>query len=261
MSFPLEVSFNQVLEDYISGKLLKEQALELLENKYKTAYVDIKQKFGKDRQSFCCYIKYDFEKWIEICDGAERNKPFLERKYNDDKIQRVIENYVAECNKNDLESGDCIGEVYSEVHQIQNWCRENQETKKLYEKYKAEIEALPETIYQKTTEYLDTPEKIQTEIGKTIAILLKKNYIKKVNTKTNNIEYRITDKVPKLIEFLKIKKNNGEIKLPEIKDIDDFLIKHVRNKKGDTLSDAIRVNKWRKEKKNKSLRSTKNGNT
>jgi len=140
MSFPVEASFNQVLEDCISGKLIKEQALKLLENKYKSAYVDIKQKFGKDRQSFCCYVPCDFEEWIEICDDTERNKPFHERKHSDAKIQRVINKYTAECKKNELKSKDCIIDVYSEVHQIQNWCRENRETKELYEKYKAEIE-------------------------------------------------------------------------------------------------------------------------
>jgi len=140
MSFPVEVSFNQVLEDCISGKLLKEQALELLENKYKSAYVDIKQKFGKDRQSFCCYVPCDFEEWIKICDGAERSKSFSEKKHNNNKIQKVIDEYTAVCGKNELESESCIVGVYKEVYEIQNLCRENQETKELYEKYRAEIE-------------------------------------------------------------------------------------------------------------------------
>jgi len=144
MSFPVEASFNQVLEDCITGKLLKEQALELLDNKYKSAYVDIKQKFGKDRQSFCCYVPCDFEEWIKICDGAERNKSFSEKKHNNNKIQKVIDEYTAVCGKNELESERCIVEVYKEVYEIQNLCRENQETKELYEKYKAEIKKIPD---------------------------------------------------------------------------------------------------------------------
>jgi len=213
MSLPVEVGFNQVLEDCISGKLLKAQALELLENKYKTAYVDIKQKFGKDRQSFCCYTKYDFEKWIEICDGAERNKPLPERKYNDDIIQRVIEKYAADCKKNDLESGDCVGEIYNEVHQIQNWCRENQETNELYEKYKVEIEALPEAIHQKATGQLPlTQNKYITEMIEE-GILSKdgKTPIKSLN----DVAIFLADKGQKvttrLLLDLKLQKDNGEL--------------------------------------------------
>jgi hypothetical protein len=185
MSFLSEASFNQVLEDYISGKIIKEQALELLESRYKSAYLDIKQEFGKDRQSFCCYVPCDFEKWIEICDGAERNKPFPERKNYEDKIQRVIEKYAAECGKNDLESGDCVAEVYSEVHQIHNWCRENREITELYDKYRAKIEVLPGAIQQQTTKQIDTPDKIQTEIDRTIALLLKEKYIKVAKIKAD----------------------------------------------------------------------------
>jgi len=242
MSFPLEVSFNQVLEDCISGKLLKEQALELLESKYKTAYVDIKQKFGKDRQSFCCYTKYDFEKWIEICDGAERNKPLPERKYNDDIIQRAIEKYAAECKKGDLESGGCVVEVYNEVHEIQNWCRENAETKELYEKYKAEIEKISEVIHQQITEAQDRAEKIKTETERTIAILLKADYIKKIKTTNGDIEYRKANTVKNIKEFLKLKKGNGTIIIPEINEIDAFMEEYLRNETGSSLYHAIRMN-------------------
>jgi hypothetical protein len=256
MSTLSEASFYQTLEDCISGKILKEQALELLKSKHKSALIDIKQKFGKDRQSLCCYVPCDFDEWIKICDGSERSKPFPERKYKDDLIQRVIDKYAAECRKNDLESGDCVSEVYSEVNQIQNWCRENREITELYEKYKAEIQVLPETNHQQTGKQLDTPEKIQIEIDRTISILLKDNKIKGAKTKKGNIEYRISTLVPQLQTYLKMKKKNGIILLPEIENIDDFIIQYVKNKKGDSLYDAIRASNDRKKKQAAKIQNT-----
>jgi hypothetical protein len=139
--------FQRVVEDYIAGQLSKEQALKLLESKYKSALINIKEAFGKDHQSFCCYVPCDFDQYIKICDGAERNKPMSECLVNNNSnkiIQKIIDKVAATYKKSDLESGNVVVEVYQEVHQIQNWCRENRELTKWYEKYKTDIEATPD---------------------------------------------------------------------------------------------------------------------
>jgi hypothetical protein len=143
------LSFQRIVEDCIAGQVLKERALKLLESKYKSALIDIKEAFGKDRQSFCHYVPCDFDQYIKICDSAERNKPMPERLVNDNIIQKVIDKVTATYKKNDLESGKVTVEVYQEVHQIQNWCRENDELTKWYEKCKSEIEGIPDTPQQK----------------------------------------------------------------------------------------------------------------
>jgi hypothetical protein len=147
------VSFQKIVEDCIAGILSKERALKLLESKYKSSVIDIKEAFGEDFHSFCCYIRCDFDKYIKICDGAERNKPLYERLAYNNVIQKVIEKVETAYKENGLESEDAVRDVYQEVHQIQNWCRENRELEKWYEKCKADIEALPEMAAQNVQEF------------------------------------------------------------------------------------------------------------
>jgi len=101
----------------------------------------------------CLSLELEIETQIAENVGISREE-YNRRIENDEEMPECIEKY-REANRQRkifeeklithelrerLESGNCIGEVYSEVHQIQNWCRENRETKELYEKYKAEIE-------------------------------------------------------------------------------------------------------------------------
>jgi hypothetical protein len=255
----IEVLFMQVADDCIAGKITKEQAFQRLEIRYQSVYKDIKKELGEDHIGFCFCVPCDFKKWVNICDGVERNKPHDSKWKNSHKIiQNVIDkvtaNYRDILGLEDWES-KADDEVWQEVHQIQNICRENREVKELYKKYEAKIKALPEVIHQQTIEHLDIPEKVQAAIEKTLAILVKEGLIKVIKLKTGQNEYRITTTVPKIKRILEVKKNEGEIMLPDIKGIDEFLIKHIKNKNGDTLKDAIRTNKNREKKKHEKCKT------
>ena len=247
-----EVLFLQLVDNCIARKISKEQALQQLETLYKSIYKDIKNELGKDHISFYCYALYknnecDFDKWVEICDGAERSKPLRERKYNEDIIQRVIDKYSAECKRNDLESGDCVSQVYSEVHQIQNICRENKELTELYEKYKAEIKTLQESKQPQIIEKLGDPQWVKKQTERTLKLLCLDEHIVEVIKENGTKDYHINSDAPTVQEFLKTRKELGIIELPEIDDIDIFMIREMKSPTGNPLNASIRMIKNRKK--------------
>ena len=143
-----EMRFVQVVDDYIAGKMTKEQTLELLKSRYEAVHKDIRKELGEDHISFCCYVPCEFEEWIEICDGAERNKPLPDRLNNGKIIQNVIDKVTANYRdvlklENWESKADC--EIWQEVHHIQSLCRENREITEYYEKYVLEIKSIFDT--------------------------------------------------------------------------------------------------------------------
>jgi hypothetical protein len=238
------VSFQKIVEDCIAGTLLKERALKLLESKYKSSVIDIKEALGEDFQSFCCYVPCDFDEYIKICDGAERNKPKSERLVNDKIIQKVIEKVTAAYKKNDLESGKVVIEVYQEVHQIQNWCRENRELAKWYEKCKADIDALPDILSQKVNV-------AKNNIDMAIDLLIDYSYIKKIEKrkikdKIIPEEYWIITSVKDVMGFLEEKKRADKIHIGDIK---TFMKTKLKGKKGGSIANSFKTEKSKARKK------------
>lgn len=252
----VEILFHQILEDRIGKKYSKEQALELLKQRYELSCKDIRKELGDDAigNSFCCYVPCKFEKWIKICNDAERNKPFSSKKLNARKtIQNVMDKVSSKYKENGLagrkaESG-AIADVSREVNQIQNLCRENSEISELYEKYKAEIkniQQISETPKPQLSEQI-TSDVVQREIERTLALLLKSSSVLRVK---NN--YCITKTVPQIWEELKTKKELGKIEIPEIDTIDNFICLYLRDQKGLSLDDAVRAARNRRTKTDKS---------
>ncbi|MDR2941206.1 MAG: hypothetical protein LBV17_01250 [Treponema sp.] len=240
-------AFQQVVDDYISGKKSKDQSLQLLEYRYKSASINIRQHFGEDRigASYCCYVPCDFDEWIKICDDAERNRPLSERLRSSGKIQTAINKYQAKCKKNDLESGDCIVEVNQEVHEIQNLCRQNRELTNWYEECKAKIEALSDILIKKKK---NTSREIIHILLYHIPPKVKKHepkLIKKIN-KIIPAEYWILTSVEDVKFFLEGKQKSGEI---EIDDIPGFMKTYLKGKKGGDISASFRVEKHKNRKK------------
>ena len=256
MSSMLEAgAFQQVVDDCISGKMSIGQGLQLLKNRYDSAYINIRQHFEEDRigTSFCCYVPCDFDEWIKICDDTERNKPLSESLKSGGKIQKAIDKYQAKCKKSDLESGDCIVEVYQEVHEIQNLCRQNKELTKWYEDCKAKIETLNDTpINQKK----NTPKGIIRILLHHIPPKVKKHeqkFIKEIN-KIVPEEYWILTSVKDVRFFLEEKQKSGEI---EIDDIPGFMKKYLKGKRGGYISASFRVEKHTTRKNRKTGKNRK----
>jgi len=242
---PTEIRFVQIVDDCIAGKTIKKQALELLKNMYDSVYKNIKKEFGEDRVSLCCHGEYEFDAWIKICDGVERNKPRDSKwKTYHHQIQKVINNYEADCGKVDLESGDCAGEVFHEVHQIQNLCRENRELTELYEKYKAKIKNLP-AIPKKQIK--NTPEDIIQILLNHIPPKVKQHEGKKVKDKTFPHTYWITTSIPDVESFLGEKQKSGEI---VIDDIRGFIETYLRGTKGGQPARSYVTKKSHNKQKN-----------
>jgi hypothetical protein len=253
-----EIIFVQVVDDCIVGKITKKQALELLKSRYESVYKNIKKELGEDHISFCCYVPCEFEDWIEICDRAERNKPLSDRLENGKIIQNVIDkvttNYREVLELENWES-KADNEVWQEVHQIQNLCRENREIAEYYEKCVDKIMALQAddvSLPQLVSEEAKSPEWIKNQIQKTLDILCIDKYIETFTRKDGSIEYRINETTTKIQETLKAKKMINQILLPEINDIDDFIINHLRSGVGNSLKDAMRTKKNREHKRTKS---------
>lgn len=249
-------SFQRIVEDCIAGEITKEKALKLLKNKYNSACINIKEALGIDHISFCCYVPCDLDEWIKVCDGAERHNHSPDRIDCDNKIQYVIEKVSARYKDYDLNIGNATGEVYAEVHQIQNFCRENREIEDLYKKSQDEIEGVSDNekmadVPQYILRPEETPENIQKEIERTIAILLKEQkIIKHKNNKDNSISYWIaeTETVSKIQCSLKAKLKSEEIIIPKNEHIDDFIKKHLRSQKGNPLSETVRMANKRAER-------------
>jgi hypothetical protein len=147
-----ELLFHQLADGCITGKKSKEQALQQLLIIYNSVYKDIKKELGEDHISFCCYVPCKFDKWIKICDGAERNKS-RDSKWmtSHNIIQKVIEKVTAKYKENvlaELDKAESVAtsDVMKEVNDIQNMCRENRRLKELYKIYKTKIENMPEKL-------------------------------------------------------------------------------------------------------------------
>ncbi|MFP3089187.1 hypothetical protein LQZ21_02535 [Treponema sp. TIM-1] len=119
--------------------------------------------------------------------------------------------------------------------------RVKNEVNSYIQEYKKNIDAnilTPKSEIQANV--FSNPETVQVEIDKTIAMLLKECLIKKVKN-----EYRITTLLSKIQATLKIKKMDNLITYPEIEEIDNFIITYLKSKKGNSLQDALRVEKNR----------------
>ena len=245
----LEMHFKGVVGDCLKGNTTKEQGRQLLDYTYISASEITKEKLEKYRAEarFYRYVPCDFDEWVDICDNTTI-KPFPENKQYNDEINLVIEKYEAIFEKLDLEANHCAIEVFREVFHIRKLCRESREITGLYEKYKVEMDALPDVKRQQATEQLNTPEKIQAEIEKILSILCLEKYIKKTKWETG-VEYHATASVPEIQTALKMKKEDGTITFTETNDIDSFMIKYLRFPDGKSMKKAIETYNKRQKKK------------
>jgi len=253
-------SFHSVLDDCINGKLSKKQGIKLLEQKYKSASKEIKEEFGEDSigMSFCCYVPCDFNKWIDICDGAERNKPCdIKWKNSHNIIQKVIDKVTSKYLENMLGTPknaemEALNDVMSEVHNIQNLCRYNREITEIYKKYKAIINELPNIS---TKQNKNTSQDIIQILLDYIPPKVKKHEGKKIKEKIFQDTYWITTSVPDVQSFLEGKQKSGEI---IIDDIPAFINTYLRGIKGGDPSRSYITEKSKKKKqKQQALNNSK----
>jgi hypothetical protein len=253
--------FQQVVKEANDKSLTREGAIQKLKELYESNLIDIKTEL-KDHFEIFAFHNYlggtkSIEQYIDICNRLENSQSELERNNYETLIQQIINGVAADCRKygRDEEADfTAILTVRDEIEKILALCCENRKVKELYEKYKDEIEVLflkngNEILPQQEIPQLGNPDWVQKQIDHTIALLLAEKYIKKHKIKGDDFEYRPAKSVSKIIETLKAKKQLRFIVLPEVEDIEEFLITHVRSPKGNSLYDAIKEMHKRENKK------------
>ena len=95
---------------------------------------------------------------------------------------------------------------------------------------------------------LDNPQWIKEQTEHTIALLEAKKHIKKVKTKNGNVEYWLATNMPVARETIRAKINLNSITLPDVENIDEFMITHFKSRNGNPLEDSRRSEKNRKKK-------------
>ena len=244
--------YKAIVADYKAEKYSsQEEALSILESQYFFSFIEIKKEMSKDFETYPFYrwLTGEIDEYIRVCEKSETS---LSSQMIDAVIKGVQKSDENGDDPEMMRSYDEIAKlVYLQVNKVYDLCCKNRETKKLYVKYRAEIEAMQDKgkidFPQNTSGQLDNPEQIQRQIDKTIGILLKENYIKRTKNKKGNIEYRITETTTttEVIEALKTKKGMNVITLPEIKDAVNFVIKYLKSKNGNPIKDALRAKKQR----------------
>jgi hypothetical protein len=158
-------SAEEIVKDYKDGKLTTEQALDKIGTKYNTSLIDIKKEMHDQFEIFQFYRKVpcDVDEYINACDRLENSPSPQERENYETIIQKIINGVKTDCDDvwgqgQDNSSSTAILNVRKEVDKIREFCRQNRETKELYEKYKAKIEAGPDTPEKSQTPSLSLPQ-------------------------------------------------------------------------------------------------------
>jgi len=141
--------YQKIVKNYKAGKYTsQEEALAILESQYFSSYIEIKEVMSKDFETYPFYrwgMVVDIDEYIKICEKSEVSSSSKER----DIFIEVIDGIIKRIQKSDEEGDDpelmrkydeVAQLVYMQVEKVRNLCRKNRETKKLYDKYKSEIE-------------------------------------------------------------------------------------------------------------------------
>lgn len=225
--------YKAIVADYKAGKYSsKEEALSILESQYFFSFIEIKEKIRFEGYSFFLHGKLpNIDEYIKVCEKSEISPSSIERDANAQRIDEIIKNYqVASEEGGDAELvlsySEAAAVVYREVDKVREFCRKNRETKELYEKYKAEIETLPDIPIKRKK---CTPEEIIQILLDYIPPKIKKGEPKTIRDKVFPGGYLITTSVPDVRSFLEEKQKSGEI---AIDDIPGFMKVYLKGKKG-----------------------------
>jgi hypothetical protein len=154
MSSILETAaFQQVVDDHHAEKIAKKQALNELEEKYKSATDEIKQKIKDilEKSGFYRFVPCSPDELILVYDKTANSKSDLERKELEKTINKILSvipvEFMEEFEGNDADHQASIA-VYQERDKIAGLCQESREITECYEKYKAEIEGRQTPAYE-----------------------------------------------------------------------------------------------------------------
>ena len=261
--------FLSVVSEYKNGSLSQEKALGEIEKIFDSAVKVNDQKITNITEKYKYYedIQYTKDELIIMYDKSINCPAESERKEYDERLKEKIKDISFErMTMVQFDESESItnrdfellrDSIYQERTEVAELCQENRKNKKYYDMAVEEIVNInpqkvkePKLLSQKATLYGD-PKWIQEQYNRTLQILLIDKCIYKHIDKDGNFEYRISETydAPKIQYILKRYKEKGKIELPEIEDIDSFMITFLRLQSGNTLHHALRVKKNRPDKK------------
>lgn len=264
-----------IVNEYKDGKLSQSETLNKLENEYTSAISENKKNITEimEKHAYYHFIAGGRDALIKLFDNSMNYTSETERKEYDIIFKRIVGEYLVtqlgllpdyELEKINQEELDIASvDIYNERAEIANLCQEARIIKMNYDKIlteimniqhqKDEIKTEKSSVFssQQISEQVKNPKWINEQIMRTLELLRTEKCLKK-EKKEDDIEYRKATTIRKLQLALKTKKEMGQIELPEVKEIDNFIRKYIRNEVGKQLNNAIRVqNNRTKTNKNK----------
>jgi len=265
-----------IVNEYKDGKLSQSETLNKLENEYTSAISENKKNITEimEKHAYYHFIAGGRDALIKLYDNSMNYTSETERKEYDIIFKRIVGEYLVtqlgllpdyELEKINQEELDIASvDIYNERAEIANLCQEARIIKMNYDKIlteimniqhqKDEIKTEKSSVFssQQISEQVKNPKWINEQIMRTLELLYTEKHLTKKKKEDDDIEYRKATTIRKLQLALKTNKEMGQIELPEVKDIDNFIRKYIRNEVGKQLNNAIRVHNNRtKTNKNK----------
>jgi len=146
----IDILYREIVADYKAGKHnSQEEALGILESRYLFSFIDIKKELHGEFEVHPYYVYGEMgnlDEYIKICEKSENSPTPTEQDIFIQILNGVIEKVHLYTQKTDelkhIQSyADAAKCVYRQVEKVRKLSRMNRDSKILYEKYKAEIEA------------------------------------------------------------------------------------------------------------------------
>jgi len=149
----IDILYREIIADYKAGKHhSQEEALTILESCYIFSFVDIKEELHGEFEVHPYYIyggMGNLDEYINVCEKSENSPTATEQDIFVQILNGLIKKVHVFAQKTDelkhIQSYDDAAKcVYRQVEKVRKLSRRNRESKKLYDKYKSEIESIPE---------------------------------------------------------------------------------------------------------------------
>jgi len=143
--------YRDIVANYKAGKYSsQEEALSILEYQYYFSFIDIKNELQEEFDAHPFYVygaMGSLDEYIKVCEKSINSPTITEKEIYAKILEGLIRKVQAFAEKTDnlkyLQSYDDTAKcVYRQTEKIWKLSRKNEESKKAYEKYRAEIEGV-----------------------------------------------------------------------------------------------------------------------
>ena len=145
--------YRDIVTEYKAGNYNSlEEALTILESRYLFSFIDIKEELHGEFEVHPYYVYGEMgnlDEYIKVCEKSESSPTSTEQEIFIQILNGLIKKVHLFAQKTDKLKNiqnyeDAAKCIYRQVERVRKLSRMNSESKKLYEKYKSEIESIPE---------------------------------------------------------------------------------------------------------------------